>query len=114
MLRSGGLPRPHANVPVGPYELDLFWPDEGVAIEVDGRAHHSARQRFEGDRRKDNWLRVRGIEVIRLTWGQITRDPVRTAVQVGQILAVARVRRAAAHAPAPRGRGAAGGRGTLP
>ncbi|MGH7482311.1 MAG: type IV toxin-antitoxin system AbiEi family antitoxin domain-containing protein, partial [Longimicrobiales bacterium] len=26
LLRTAGLPSPHANVPVGPYELDLFWP----------------------------------------------------------------------------------------
>jgi very-short-patch-repair endonuclease len=59
-------------VAFGPYELDLFWPEEGVAIEIDGREHHSSRPRFEGDRRKDNWLRA--------------RDATATAVQVGQIL----------------------------
>lgn len=94
LLRAGGLPRPHANVAVGPYELDLFWPEEGVAIEVDGRKHHASRPRFEGDRRKDAWLRARGIQVIRLTWRQITRHATATAVQVGQALALARERRA--------------------
>lgn len=109
LLRAGGLPRPHANVPVGPYELDLFWPDEGVAIEIDGWAHHSSRPRFEGDRRKDNWLRSRGIEVIRLTWRQITRDAVPTAVQVGQILALARAGRTRAADPAGPGLSAPAG-----
>lgn len=99
LIRTARLPRPHANVPVGPYELDLFWPDEGVAIEVDGWAHHSSRPRFEGDRRKDAWLRARGIDVIRLTWRQITRTPVATAVEIGQVLALARARRAANHPP---------------
>jgi very-short-patch-repair endonuclease len=93
VLRSGGLPRPHANVTVGPYRLDLCWPDLGVAIEIDGRAYHSSRARFEGDRQKDNWLRARGIEVIRLTWRQITRKPTETAVLVGQALALAEARR---------------------
>jgi very-short-patch-repair endonuclease len=100
LLQAAGLPRPHSNVPVGPYELDLFWPDHGVAIEIDGRAHHSSRPRFEGDRRKDMWLRVRGIQVIRLSWRQITRDAVASAVQVGQVLALAR-----AQQPPPRGTG---------
>lgn len=95
MLRRGGLPRPHANVPFGPYELDFFWPDERVAIEVDGRAHHTVPPRFEGDRRKDAWLRARGIEVIRLTWRQITGNATATAVQVGQTLAIAAERQAA-------------------
>lgn len=101
LLSTAGLPRPHTNVPVGPYELDLFWPREGVAVEIDGRAHHTARTRFEGDRRKDVWLRARGIQVIRLTWRQITRDAVATAVQVGQILALARA--AGRGSPLPEG-----------
>ena len=93
LLRRAGLPRPHVNVAVGPYELDLFWPTEGVAVEVDGYKHHSARSRFEGDRRKDAWLRAHGIEVVRLTWRQITRNATATAVQVGQALALARERK---------------------
>lgn len=93
MLAAAGLPRPHANVPVGPYELDLFWPDEGIAIEIDGRSYHSRPARFEGDRRKDRWLRARGIQVVRLTWNQITRHPMPTAVEVGQILALTRAER---------------------
>ncbi len=95
MLDAARIPRPHSNVPIGPYELDHFWPVEGIAIEIDGRAYHSARGRFEGDRRKDAWLRARGIEVIRLTWRQITREAMPTAVQIGQILALARARKAA-------------------
>jgi very-short-patch-repair endonuclease len=92
LLAQAGLPRPHSNVPVGPYELDLFWPGEGVAIEIDGWQHHASRGRFEGDRRKDAWLRGRGIQVIRLTWRQLTRDAVATVVQVGQALALAAAR----------------------
>jgi very-short-patch-repair endonuclease len=99
ILRAAGLPAAHANVAIGPYELDLFWPDYNVAIEIDGWAYHSSRSRFEGDRRKDAWLRARGIEVIRLTWRQITQDAIATAVMVGQALALARMRRL--HTPAP-------------
>src|SRR5690606_35703346 len=57
LLRMAGLPDPHTNVSVGPYRLDFFWPDEGVAIEVDGRAYHSSSPRFEGDRKTDHWRR---------------------------------------------------------
>lgn len=102
LIRMGGIARPHTNVTVGPYRLDLFWADVGVAVEVDGRAYHSSGPRFEGDRQKDNWLRARGIEVMRVTWRQITRDRTRTAVQIGQALAWAQARRqAAALAPQP-------------
>lgn len=93
LLHEAGLPRPKTNVNVGPYELDLYWPSERLAIEIDGRKHHASRPRFEGDRRKDAWLRAQDIEVLRLGWRQITRDAMVTAVQVGQALALARRRR---------------------
>ncbi|TVR60259.1 MAG: DUF559 domain-containing protein [Gemmatimonadales bacterium] len=89
LIRSAGLPRPETNVTVGPYELDLFWPEQNLAVEIDGWAHHSSRGRFEGDRRKDSWLKAQGIDVIRLSWRQITRRATATAVQVGQALALA-------------------------
>lgn len=93
LFDGAGLPRPRTNVRIGPYEIDLYWPDLRVAVEIDGRAYHSDRLRFEGDRRKDAWLRARGIQVVRLTWRQVTGDGLRTAVQVGQTLALARSRR---------------------
>ncbi|MEJ2503820.1 MAG: type IV toxin-antitoxin system AbiEi family antitoxin domain-containing protein [Gemmatimonadota bacterium] len=87
LLAEARLPRPYVNVPVGPYELDLFWPDLGVAVEIDGYAHHASRARFEGDRRKDRWLHARGIRVVRLTWRQITQQAIPTVVEVARILA---------------------------
>jgi very-short-patch-repair endonuclease len=107
LLRNAGLPRPHTNVPVGPYELDCFWPDANVAVEVDGWAFHRTRSRFENNRRKDNWLRSRGIEVVRLTWRQITGEPLAAAVQVGQALALAHARRQGREGGAVRGTGPA-------
>lgn len=105
LLRTAKLPRPHANVLVGAYELDLFWPDANLAIEIDGYGYHSSRARFEGDRVKDSYLRARGIQVMRLTWRQITREPTATAVLVGQALS-------RAHAALQRRHAAAGGSGT--
>lgn len=90
LLRQAGLPPPATNVKVGRYEIDFLWRAEGIALEVDGFQHHSLRPRFEGDRRKDAWLLAAGIKVVRLSWRQITRDAMATAVQVGQALALAR------------------------
>jgi len=101
LLVEAGIQRPEVNVSVGPYELDLFWPKEGVAIEVDGYRHHRSRAQFESDRGKDMWLRSKGIEVIRLTWRQITQTPLATAVMVGQGLVLARDRRARAEGRMP-------------
>lgn len=90
---EGRLPRPRVNVRMGPYEIDFLWPDEKVAVEVDGFRYHSTRPRFEGDHRKDVWLRARGIDVIRLTWRQITEEATATAIQVGQALVLAAERK---------------------
>jgi very-short-patch-repair endonuclease len=89
LARKARLPAPNANVRFGPYELDFFWPDHKVAVEIDGFRHHSSRPRHEGDRRKDTWLRSRGVTLLRLTWKQITTDGTATVVQVGQVLALA-------------------------
>jgi very-short-patch-repair endonuclease len=86
LIRVAGLPAPQTNAAMGPYELDFYWPRERLAVEIDGFRHHSSRPRFEGDRRKDAWLRARGITVLRLTWRQVTEEAVATAVQLGQAL----------------------------
>lgn len=91
LVREAGLPMPAVNVPLGRYEIDFLWRDEGIAVEVDGFRHHSSRPRFEGDRRKDAWLLAAGIKVVRLSWRQIADEGVATAVQVAQALARAGV-----------------------
>ncbi len=55
--------------------------------QVDGFRYHSSRPKFEGDRRKDAELVAQGITVLRLSWHQITDEPVATIVRVGQALA---------------------------
>ena len=46
-----------------------------IAIEVDGRAHHSDRRAFERDRARQNDVMLQGWLVLRFTWEQITGDP---------------------------------------
>jgi len=87
LIREAGLPAPECNVVLGPYEIDFLWRAAGIAAEVDGFRYHASRPRFEGDRRKDAWLLAAGITVVRLSWRQITREAMATAVQLGQALA---------------------------
>jgi very-short-patch-repair endonuclease len=86
LVRRGGLGVPEMNVRVGPYELDLFWRDRGLAVEVDGYAFHGDRAAFEADRRRDADLAARGIQVMRVTWRQITSEPEATLVRLVQAL----------------------------
>jgi very-short-patch-repair endonuclease/predicted transcriptional regulator of viral defense system len=74
LVRSARLPAPGVNVGLAGYEVDFVWMAERLVVEVDGRAYHSARSRFEGDRRRDTDLAAAGFRVIRVTWHQITRE----------------------------------------
>ena len=87
LVREAGLPSPECNVSMGRYELDFLWRDARIAVEVDGFRYHSARQRFEGDRRRDADLVAAGLTVLRLSWRQVTDERVATAVRLGQALA---------------------------
>lgn len=56
-------------------EIDFAHVGLRIAIEVDGRAHHSGRTAFERDRERQNMLMLQGWLVLRFTWEQITRRP---------------------------------------
>jgi Transcriptional regulator, AbiEi antitoxin len=45
-----GLPMPAVNVPATGYEVDAYWPDRGLVVELDGYATHHSRRSFESDR----------------------------------------------------------------
>jgi len=87
LVRRGGLPHPLVNAKRLGYEIDFFWPDHGVAVEIDGFAFHRTRDRFEDDHERDRKLRKAGITVIRVTWGQLEREPAAVLVDVAQALA---------------------------
>jgi very-short-patch-repair endonuclease len=87
LIRRSQLKQPRVNVKHAGYEIDFFWPDEGVAVEIDGFAFHHTQQRFENDRRRDAKLRRRGITVIRITWRRLTREPWAVIADVAQALA---------------------------
>ncbi|SCL15295.1 Very-short-patch-repair endonuclease [Micromonospora nigra] len=55
------------------YRLDLFWPAEGLAVEVDG-PEHRGRIAFANDRRRDVQLQVLGLDVLRFTNEQVLAD----------------------------------------
>ncbi|MFF5204005.1 endonuclease domain-containing protein [Micromonospora parva] len=55
------------------YRLDLFWPTEGLAVEVDG-PEHRGRLAFANDRRRDVQLQLLGLDVLRFTNEQVLTD----------------------------------------
>jgi very-short-patch-repair endonuclease len=86
LVRRAGLPEPEVNVALHGYEIDFLWRDERLAVEIDGYAFHGDRDAFEADRRRDADLAARGIQVMRVTWRRIAKDPVATLVLLAQVL----------------------------
>ncbi len=62
--RPGGLKfrRQH---PLGPYVLDFYCPNAKLAIEIDGDVHGMGYNP-ERDTRRDESIRVRGVDVLRI------------------------------------------------
>lgn len=86
LVREAELPQPLTNVRRHGYEIDFLWPDQRVAVEIDGYAFHGTRRAFEEDRLKGERLGKAGITVIRLTWRRLQREPLAAMVSVAQSL----------------------------
>jgi very-short-patch-repair endonuclease len=63
-LDAHGLPQPEWNHPLGPYDVDCYWPQYGLVIEVDEAAHEFT---FEEDRARDRFLAGLGLRTMRVT-----------------------------------------------
>ncbi len=53
LVRQARLPAPRVNSRVAGYEVDFFWPEQRLVVEIDGYRYHSTRRAFEHDRRKE-------------------------------------------------------------
>ena len=87
LVRLAMLPDPRVNSRVHGYEIDFYWPQERVAVEVDGYRFHSSRRAFEHDRRKDAALQAAGIIVLRVTWRQLQDEPFAVVALLARLLA---------------------------
>ena len=64
--------------PCGPYVLDFWCAAARVAVEIDGFAHDMG-DRPERDGMRDQWMKERGMTVLRIAAKDVLRDPVRVA-----------------------------------
>jgi very-short-patch-repair endonuclease len=86
LVRAAGLPAPEVNVRIHGHEVDFFWRDQGLVVEVDGFQFHSSRNAFERDRRRDAELQSAGLRVLRVTWRQIIDAPYATLTNLVRAL----------------------------
>jgi hypothetical protein len=75
LIASAGLPRPQINAIVEGLEVDVFWPQFTLIVELDGRAYHSDPTAFESDRVRDARLQRAGYRVLRVTYRRFIDRP---------------------------------------
>ena len=74
LARHPEIPPPQRNVKLGQWEIDCFWPDHCLALELDGRSYHTLVEEIERDRRKDAWLQAQGQLILRVTHSRFRLD----------------------------------------
>jgi hypothetical protein len=67
ICREADLPAPAMNAWVLEYEVDAFWAEYGLAVELDSRTHHETRAAFQRDRERDRALQLAGLGIVRFT-----------------------------------------------
>jgi hypothetical protein len=80
LLKNGGLPMPMFNARLFDdagfiAAVDAWWPEAGVAAEVDSREWHLSPQHWEATMLRHASLTARGILVLHFTPRQITKEP---------------------------------------
>ena len=69
------------------YEVDAFYEDHRLIIELDGYRDHSQPDRFEADRERDALAIEITFDTLRITWKRLNRRPAPIARQLRVILA---------------------------
>jgi very-short-patch-repair endonuclease len=75
--------------PFAGWRVDLAFPRQRVAVEVDGWAWHVDPSRFRADRRKQNALVRAGWDPLRFTWHDLDGRPEEVVAEIDATLAAA-------------------------
>src|SRR5664279_3714027 len=78
-LRDAGITGWTANPPIrlrcGVRYPDIAFEDIKLAVEIDGREHHSGRRDFEMSRMRHNQFVEAGWTILQFTWKDVTENP---------------------------------------
>lgn len=86
LIEQTGLPRPSTAFVVAGYELDVYWPELRFAVELDVYATHGMHEPFEEDRRRDEDLKLAGVELTRVTGRRFEREPRQVVERIARLL----------------------------
>jgi very-short-patch-repair endonuclease len=81
------LPIPEFEAAWHGFEVDAFYEDQRLIIELDGYRDHSEPDRFEADRERDALAIELKFDALRITWKRLKRKPAPLARQLRAILA---------------------------
>jgi very-short-patch-repair endonuclease len=85
---TGWVPQYRVRLASGFAFIDIAFPDQRLAIEVDGRRPHGKdAEQFESDRTRQNELIAAGWRVLRFTWRNLRDDPDGVLRKIVQLLA---------------------------
>jgi very-short-patch-repair endonuclease len=85
LYERSGLAAPQVNASIDGYEVDAYWPEARLVVELDGRAAHLTGRAFHEDRRRDRVLAAKGIQVLRITWRDLEEDADRLASELLEV-----------------------------
>lgn len=72
---AAGLSQPRTNFAEAGFELDVYWPEQRFAVELDTYETHGTNAAFERDRLRDEDLALADIELMRVTDVRFEREP---------------------------------------
>ena len=67
-------------------QVDAYFPDHNLIVELDGWDYHKDRHAFETDRERDAHQLAHGIRTLRITKDRLTTNPDREAARLKRIL----------------------------
>ena len=74
-LELRGFPIPVFEADWHGYQVDAYYADHTLIIELDGYRDHSLPDRFEADRERDELAIALDHATLRITWKRLTRKP---------------------------------------
>lgn len=86
LLERAGVSTPSTAFNVAGYELDVYWPELRFAVELDVYATHGGHESFEEDRRRDEDLKLAGVELTRVTGRRLEREPRQVVDRIRRLL----------------------------
>jgi very-short-patch-repair endonuclease len=86
LCEEAGFSLPLTNVVVAGYEVDAYWPEQRLVVELDSWTWHRTREDHERDAAKTADLELAGERVIRPTWNEVTKHKPRTIRRLRKLL----------------------------